>query len=300
MSEFENKGKTAVALGFFDGLHLAHRRVLESAAAQKDKGLTPCVLLFDDHPLHVLKGTDVPKLLQNEKRDAILREMGLTTVDCSFVRIKDDTPREFVENVLVGELNAAFVSCGYNYRFGKNGAGDADTLKALCAEHAVEVCVCPEMDADGEPVSSTAIRCAIEAGDAEKAARMMGRPFSFAAEVISGDRRGRLLGTPTVNQLLPEHLVTPRFGVYLSRVSFGGKSYTGVTNIGARPTFHAGDPRSETYILDFSGDLYGQTVETALVKYIRPVMAFDSAEALKAQIAEDIAVARSLSCVQSL
>ena len=289
-----------MALGFFDGLHLAHRRVLESAAAQADNGLTPCVLLFDDHPLHVLNGIDVPKLLQNDKRDALLREMGLTAVDCSFARIKDDTPREFADNILVGELNAAFVSCGYNYRFGKNGAGDAEALKALCAERGIEVCVCPEMDADGEPVSSTAIRCAIEAGDAEKAARMLGRPFSFAAEVISGDRRGRLLGTPTVNQLLPEDMVVPKYGVYVSQVTVNGKRRMGVTNIGARPTFHAGEVRSETYILDFDGDLYGQTVETALVKYLRPVMAFDSAEALKAQIAEDIAVARSLSCVQSL
>ena len=296
MSEFENKGKTAVALGFFDGLHLAHRRVLESAAAQKDKGLTPCVLLFDDHPLHVLKGTDVPKLLQNDKRDAILREMGLTTVDCSFARIKDMPPQTFVAQVLAGELNAAFVACGYNYRFGKHGVGDAAALQDLCAAYDISVCVCPEMDVDGEPVSSTAIRGLIEAGEVDKAADMLGRYFSFESPVIEGDRRGRLLGTPTVNQLLPEHLVTPRFGVYLSRVSFGGKSYTGVTNVGARPTFHAGDPRSETYILDFSGDLYGQNVETALVKYIRPVMAFENAEALKAQIAEDIAAARSISC----
>ena len=297
MNEFDNTTKTAVALGFFDGLHLAHKSVLESAAAQKCNGLTPCVLLFDDHPLHVLKGTDVPKLLQNEKRDAILREMGLAAVSCSFARIKDMSPGAFAEQILAGELNAGFVSCGYNYRFGKDGAGDAATLQKLCAEYGIAVSVCPELDVDGEPVSSTAIRRFIESGEADKAADMLGRYFSFESPVIEGDKRGRLLGTPTVNQLLPEHLVTPRFGVYLSRVTFDGQTYTGVTNIGARPTFQAGDPRSETYILDFSGDLYGRTVETALVKYIRPVMAFDSADALKAQIAEDIAAARSLSCV---
>ena len=297
MNEFENTAKTAVALGFFDGLHLAHQRVLESAVEQEGNGLSPCVLLFDDHPLHVLKGTDVPKLLQNEKRDAILREMGLTTVSCSFARIRDMSPRAFVEQVLMGELHAAFVACGYNYRFGKNGAGDAAALQALCAEKRIAVAVCPEMDCDGRAISSTVIRGLIEEGDVDRAADMLGRYFSFESPVIEGDKRGRLLGTPTVNQLLPEHLVTPRFGVYLSRVTCNGKSYTGVTNVGARPTFHAGDPRSETYILDFSGDLYGQTVETALVRYIRPVMVFDSAEALKAQIARDIAVARSLSCV---
>ena len=294
MNKFENTAKTAVALGFFDGLHLAHKSVLESAAAQKDNGLTPCVLLFDDHPLHVLTGSSVSRLLQNEKRDAILREMGLTTVGCSFARIKDMSPQSFVEQILAGELNAAFVSCGYNYRFGKNGAGDASALQALCAEYDIAVFVCPELDCDGEPVSSTAIRGFIESGEVDKAADMLGRYFSFVSPVIEGDKRGRLLGTPTVNQLLPEHLVTPRFGVYLSRVTFDGQTYTGVTNIGARPTFHSGDPRSETYILDFSGDLYGQTVETSLVKYIRPVMAFDNAEALKAQIAEDVAVARRL------
>lgn len=294
MSEFDKTAGTAVALGFFDGLHLAHRKVLESAAGQAGNGLIPCVLLFDDHPQHVLTGKSVPALLQNEKRDAILREMGLTSVDCSFARIKDMLPQTFVEQVLAGELNAAFVACGYNYRFGRHGAGDAAALRELCAGYGISVSVCPEMDCDGRAISSTVIRGLIEEGAVDKAADMLGRYFSFVSPVIEGDKRGRLLGTPTVNQLLPESLVTPRFGVYLSRVTFDGKTYTGVTNIGARPTFHAGDPRSETYILDFSGDLYGQTVETALVKYIRPVMAFDSADALKAQIAEDIAVARRL------
>ncbi len=294
MNEFDKSVKTAVALGYFDGLHLAHRIVLESAAGQAIKGLKPCVLLFDDHPQHVLNGAYVPKLLQNEKRDEILRGMGLTSVNCSFARIKDMPPQVFVKQILAGELNAAFVSCGYNYRFGKYGAGDAAALQTLCAEYGISVCVCPELDCEGEPVSSTAIRALIEAGDMEKAAKMLGRPFSFAATVIAGEQRGRLLGTPTVNQLLPEDLVIPQYGVYVSEVRFGGKIHTGVTNIGSRPTFHAGDVRSETYILDFSGDLYGQTVETALLKYLRPVMAFGSAEALKAQIAEDIAAARRL------
>ena len=293
MSDYTNKTGTAVALGFFDGLHLAHRQVLAAAVAQREKGLTPCVLLFDDHPQHVLNGKTVPKLLQNEKRDILLSEMGLTAVNCSFERIRNHTPREFVSQVLRGELNAAFVSCGYNYRFGKNGEGDAAALKALCAAEGVEVCVCPEIDFEGEPVSSTAIRRLIENGEAEKAARLLGRPFSFSAEVIAGDRRGRLLGTPTVNQLLPPDLAVPKYGVYVSAVRFDGKAYTGVTNVGARPTFQSTEVRSETYILDFDGDLYGKTVETALVKYLRPVMTFDSADALKAQIARDVQAARA-------
>ena len=294
MSEQYNPPRAAVALGFFDGLHLAHRRVLESAAAQKENGLRPRVLLFDDHPQHVLNGKTVPQLLQTEKRDALLREMGLTPVGCSFERIRNKAPREFVEQILSGELNAAFVACGYNYRFGKDGAGDAALLQTLCAEYDIKVCVCPELDIDGEPVSSTAIRRAIEAGEAEKAARLLGRPFSFAARVVAGDHRGRLLGTPTVNQPLPPELVTPRPGVYVSRVSFDGKTYTGVTNVGPRPTFQAPEVRSETYILDFDGDLYGQTVETALLRYLRPVMTFPTPAALQAQIARDVAAARRL------
>lgn len=288
----EQDKRTAVALGFFDGLHLAHRRVLESAAAQRENGLLPCVLLFDDHPQHVLNGKTVPKLLQNEKRDAMLAEIGLTAVNCSFERIRNLTPQAFVTQVLAGELHAAFVCCGYNYRFGKNGAGNAAALKNLCAAAGIEVSVCPEMDFEGEPVSSTVIRQLIETGEAEQAAKLLGRPFFFSAEVIAGDRRGRLLGTPTVNQLLPPDLTVPRYGVYVSAVRFDGKEYTGVTNIGARPTFHAPEVRSETFILDFAGDLYGQTVETALIKYLRPVMAFESAEALKAQIALDVQAAR--------
>lgn len=279
--------KTAVALGFFDGLHIAHMSVLDNTAAEKNGGLLPCVLLFNEHPAYVLSGREVSLLLQNEKRDEILKEKGLVSVCKNFSEIKDMSPDEFFEKILIRELDAAAVSCGYNYRFGKNGAGDTEKLKELCNKYGVKLKVCEEITADGKQVSSTRIRKLIENGEMKEANKLLGRNFGFSAEVFSGDHRGRLLGTPTINQYLPEKLTVPAFGVYVSEVYLDGKCYMGVTNIGVRPTFGLSNVRSETYILDFNGDLYGKCIELSLLEFVRPEMKFASFDELKEQIKKD-------------
>lgn len=279
--------KTAVALGFFDGLHTAHISVLENAAARKSDGLIPCVLLFDEHPVHALKGADVGLLLQNGKRDDILASMGLVEVCKIFNDIKDMSPEQFFENILVNELDAAVICCGYNYHFGKNGAGNTETLKKLCEKYGIKVVVSEEVTADGNAVSSTRIRNLIRAGEIQKANELLGRKFGFISEVFVGDQRGRLNGKPTINQYIPDGLVVPAFGVYASEVYIDGETYIGMTNIGSRPTFGEGSVRSETYIFDYSGDLYGKEIETALLEYIRPEIKFVSADALYEQIKED-------------
>jgi riboflavin kinase/FMN adenylyltransferase len=290
----ETTERLALALGYFDGLHIAHEAVLQAALEQKNTGLTPAVLLFDRHPESVLFGREVPKLLTEEDRDALLVSMGFRLVKLSFAGIKDLTPEAFVCEVLRDRLGCAYVSCGYNYCFGKGGAGTAALLRELCENNGIGAFVCPRVTLDGEPVSSSAVRRAIAEGDAEKAAAMLGRPFSFAAPVFKGDRRGRTLGTPTINQYLPAELAVPAFGVYASLTQIGGDTYPSVTNIGARPTFGGGSVRSETYIIGFSGDLYGREVRVGLLSYIREERKFPSAEALKAQISEDARNAAAL------
>ena len=286
MIEIDSKKKYALALGYFDGLHTAHTAVLKETLKLSGNGLLPAVMLFDEHPKKVLSGENVPFLLQKNRRDGIIDDMGIIRLNISFEKIKDMSPREFVE-MLVNQ-NVGEAVCGYNYRFGRKASGDVGTLRELCGEYGIGVTVCEKYLSEGEEVSSTVIRNAVAQGDMEKAERMLGVPFGFCSEVFSGDKRGRLLGAPTINQYLPEGIVIPRFGVYAAKVFFEGKEYIGVTNIGSRPTFDGRSVRSETYIIDYSGDLYGKSVETQLFSFLRAEKKFGSADALKEQIALDV------------
>lgn len=288
MTNNVSENKTALALGFFDGLHLAHIQVLKKVKqAGCEKGFEPCVLIFDKHPQSVLKGKEVEFLCTKEQRDEILLSLGLKKTDCCFESIKDMTPEEFFLEVLIKKLNVAFVSCGYNYRFGKNGAGTADTLKKLGEKYGVEVFICEKQELDGEAISSSLIRSALKNGDVEKANKMLGRPFSFKAQVFDGDHRGRLLGAPTINQYLPKGLIIPKFGVYASMSFVDGKWQPSVSNIGSRPTFDGISVRSETYIIDYSGDLYGKCVEVCLFDFLREEKKFSDFDELKTQITLD-------------
>ncbi len=284
--------KYALALGFFDGLHTAHKKVLDEAVKKADSGFIPAVLLFDEHPRNVISGGRVPCLLQNEKRDEMLRKMGITPLFVSFSDIKDMSPEEFVRDILADKLSAGAVVCGYNYSFGKNASGNAQLLKKICMEYEISVTVVDGVTLHGEEISSTRIRNAVKEGRIEEANEMLGFPFTYSSEIFVGDRRGRLLGAPTVNQFLPDGIVLPKFGVYASRVYFEGKEYIGVTNIGSRPTFQGESVRSETYIIDYSGDLYGKTVEIELYRFIRREQKFPDGDALKSQISKDVNAAR--------
>ncbi len=296
MIDINSKKKYALALGYFDGLHKAHIAVLNEAVKLADEGFVPAVMLFDEHPKKVLCGMDVPALLLKSRRDSIIDAMGLERISVSFSEIKDMSPREFIEEIVVGKARAGAVVCGYNYRFGKNASGDADELKRLCRELGVKVVECEKYLSDGEEVSSTAVRRAISMGDMESAHRMLGFPYGFCAEVFSGDKRGRLLGAPTINQYIPEGLAVPLFGVYASKVFIGSREYLGVTNIGNRPTFDGTGVRSETYIIDYSGDLYGKMIEIQLFSFIREEKRFSDADALKRQISLDVTAAEAFFC----
>ncbi len=293
MTDNSVKTEYSVALGFFDGLHSAHKAVLEGALTNALRlGLTPAVLLFDEHPRTVLTGDAVPSLLTESERDERLRKMGFTLLFVSFKEIMNMLPEEFVDKILCERFRAGALSCGYNYNFGRNASGNTGILGELCKERGIALTVCPEITLNGKTVSSTEIRKALENGDTERANGMLGYPFGFTARVFTGDRRGRLLGSPTINQYIPGELITPKFGVYASRVYFDGREYTGVTNIGARPTFGEGSVRSETFIVDFSGDLYGRDVRVEIYSFIRGEKKFPDADALKAQIAADVESAK--------
>ncbi len=286
------EGELAAALGSFDGLHLGHRQVIGNTLSAP--GLRPAVITFQQNPSVSLQKKPVPLLTTNEQKLALLEEMGVEVVYLlPFDRIRDMEPEDFVE-ALYRVCRVRALSCGFNFRFGKNGRGDAGLLKELCREKGIELSVTPPVSVAGETVSSTRIRACLEQGDVQQAGQLLGRPFSYDFEVTHGRQLGRTWGTPTINQPFPAGYVLPRFGVYASLVEVEGQKYYGVTNIGVKPTVGSDCALSETWIPEFSGDLYGKKVPVELLDFIRPERKFDSLDQLKNEILENGGLARKI------
>lgn len=294
MTEFKGK-KTAVALGTFDGLHKGHLSVINEAVMQRDNGLLPVILLFSDHPSKIISGSAPKELFSGIIKEKEIMKTGCQKYIIPFEKIRNMTPGEFVRDVLKNELNAAFVSCGFNFRFGKNCSGDTQMLGELCKQYEITLAVSGEVKYNGEGISSTVIRKSIENGEIEKANSMLGRYFSYAFEVVTGDRiGGKILGFPTINQLFPEEHIVPKYGVYASAAVVEGKLYPAMTNIGKRPTVGGSHPRSETCILGYSGNLYGTFTEVKLISYLREEKKFPSLEALSEQMKKDSVKAKEI------
>lgn len=286
------EGELAAALGSFDGLHLGHRQVIGNTLSVP--GLRPAVITFQQNPSVSLQKKPVPLLTTNEQKLALLEEMGVEVVYLlSFEQIRDMEPEDFVE-ALYRVCRVRALSCGFNFRFGKNGRGDAGLLKELCRKKGIELSVTPPVSVAGETVSSTRIRACLEQGDVQQAGQLLGRPFGYDFEVTHGRQLGRTWGTPTINQPFPAGYVLPRFGVYASLVEVEGQKYYGVTNIGVKPTVGSDCALSETWIPEFSGDLYGKKVPVELLDFIRPERKFDSLDQLKNEILENGVLARKI------
>jgi riboflavin kinase / FMN adenylyltransferase len=200
-------------------------------------------------------------------------------------------PEAFVKDVLVDRLAAQQVIVGFNHRFGKGARGDADMLRDLGRGLGFSLDVIAPLTVDGVPVSSTAIRAALGRGDLDAAARMLGRPYTLPGKVVAGAGRGRTLGFPTAN-VAPDRPVLVASGVYACRAEIGGQTRGAVVNVGVRPTFGEDALAVEAYLLDFSGDLYGQTIQLLFVSRVREEKRFPSVDALRAQIAADVDTAR--------
>jgi riboflavin kinase / FMN adenylyltransferase len=271
-----------VAIGTFDGVHLGHREVV--------RGMDT-VLTFDPHPLAVIHPEALPKLLTpfTVKRDLIA---GLEVDELVVIPFDRDfagrSAEEFVERVLVEQLNAAEVSVGENFRFGKGAKGTPEFLRS---HDAFETRVVPLVEVAGETVSSSHIRGLVAAGEVDKAADFLGGPFLFEGEVVEGDRRGRELGLPTANIVPDDSLVCPGHGVYAA----WAHGHPAAVNVGVRPTFETGRGLLvEAFLIDFDGDLYGQTLRIAFVERLRGERRFDSVDALVRQMNQDVKRAREV------
>lgn len=288
-----NDNGCVIALGNFDGLHRGHRKVISTAIEKAEQSeLKAVVLLFDDHPCSSLGYEAPPKLMSKAEQKRIIREMGAECEEIEFSQIMNMECEEFVRDILIGKLNAKVLCCGFNYHFGKGGKGTVDTLSEIAGSTGLELNVSDALCYKDEPISSSRIRDCISRGNMSDANAMLGESFSYDFEVVGGDRIGRNLGAPTINQHFDQGFIVPLKGVYASKTYVDGQSYNSITNIGVRPTLDKTELRSETYIIDFSGDLYGRKIRVELIKYIRSEKKFSSLDELKQQIQTDCRIAR--------
>ena len=284
-----NNNKLAIALGNFDGVHKGHAQLMKEAVAFKERGFIPAALMFESDPENCLAGSPVSlQITSNGQKEEILRSMGIERVIfIDFMSNKDLSPDEFV-NMLITEYNAGALICGFHYRFGKYASGDANLLKRLCEEKGLAFKMVDAYIMDGMVVSSTHIRSFIASGDMERASKALGRNFSVTSKVVEGKHLGRSLGFPTINQKIASDGAVPAHGVYLTKVTANGNRYSGITNVGLRPTVENTETCNiETNLLDFDGDLYGQTVTVEFIKMLRSEKKFANISLLKDAISAD-------------
>jgi riboflavin kinase / FMN adenylyltransferase len=289
---------SAVALGAFDGIHLGHRAILGTAVAlARQGGLQAVACTFDRHPTEVLQPDRAPLPITTlEERLELIAETGIdTTIVIPFTReIAATEAKDFVRDVLVGRLKAREIVVGFNHRFGRAARGDAALLESLAGPLGFRAHVVRALMVDGVAVSSSEIRAALQRGDLPAAARLLGRPYSIRGEVVHGAGRGRTLGFPTANIKTDRPLGLP-VGVYACRLAVGGGQHQAVVNVGFRPTFGVNELAVEAHVLDFTGDLYDQRVTVTFVSRLRDEQKFPNVDALRQQIALDVAAARAAS-----
>lgn len=296
-TDFYLKRETAAAIGKFDGIHIGHRRLLEEIMSRKGNGLAACVFTFDPSPAVFFgglaaDGREAALLTTREEKRILLEGMGVDIlVEFPLNRETAAThPMEFIRDILVGRMKVRFLAAGNDLSFGAGGTGDAALLKDVCGGFGFCFSTIDKVCLEGEEVSSTLVRRHVEAGRMEEAGKLLGMPYMVAGNVTRGRQLGRTLGFPTINVLPPAGKLLPPNGVYFSMVRHRGNMYRAISNVGYKPTVAEESVLGvESYLYDFGESIYGEPVEVYLCSFRRPERQFDSVEALRKQILDDIA-----------
>lgn len=303
-TEFYIAEGTAAVIGKFDGFHRGHQKLLGQLKQQQEKGLKTAAFTFVPSPAAFFSRKPLQELSTLEEKRRIFEMAGVDyLIEYPFYQeIADMEPETYIKEVLVDRMHVKCVVAGEDISYGKHGAGDYRLLQKRASDYGYEVILIDKVLHEGKEVSSTYVREEVGKGDMELAARLLGTPYHVSGKIIHGRKFGRTIGMPTVNLQPPQDKLLPPKGVYYSYVClhseagnmpYDKKKLAAITNIGTKPTV---DERSvmgvETYLYDFDGDVYGEDVDVYLLKYKRPEIRFDGVEALRAQMAEDIAMGR--------
>ncbi len=290
--DFQIEEPTVVTIGKFDGRHKGHQKLLrEMIRLKEEQGLRAAVFTFDMAPMGVVSGIRSTVITTNQERRNKMARMGMDyLVEYPFDRqVARMTPEAFVADVLVGQMKAQAVVVGTDCSFGYKGEGNAELLKALAPGYGFQAVIIEKEQDEHRDISSTYVREELDRGNMEKANELLGEPYAIHGTVVHGNHiGGTILGFPTANILPPPEKHLPPFGVYVSRVLVGDRTYCGVTNIGRKPTVEGESPVGvETFIMGLEEDLYGQVIEVQLLNFDRPEQKFGSLEELKARIEKD-------------
>ena len=293
-TDFCCREKTVCVLGDFDGLHLAHRRLLDMALAlAAELSAAPAAFTFAQNSKTVFDPS-LPLLGTQSEKEAALAACGMRYVfSVPFEQVRMLDGETFFREILLGRCNACGVVCGFNFRFGKGASATADTLTALCKDAGIACRILPPVLQNGENISSSRIRALLMQGAVEEASALLGSPYSLRGIVSHGAHLGHVLGFPTANIPLPPHRVIPADGVYITRVFVDETFYPAVTDIGCKPTVSQGAEKiCESHLLAPGADLYGREITVSFLARIRDEQRFPNAEALGSRIALDVAAAK--------
>lgn len=290
------KEKTAVALGIFDGVHLGHRLILNTAKSFSEKEMKFAVFTFKTASVETKHGMLYEYLYTENQKNDIMEKLGADYIYSPDISsIKNMSGEQFAKEILAGKMNAGAVVCGENFRFGKDASCGAEDIEKFGKKYGFDVTVCKTLEKNGEKISSGKIRDYLRNGELSKANELLGEEYFVLGEVVTGNRLGRTISFPTLNQLFEERQVVPKKGAYATSTEIYGKKYCAVTNIGVKPTVESNiKPLAETHVLDFSGDIYGKTVKTEFIGFLREEKKFPSLEHLKEQIQNDLNTAKKI------
>ena len=290
-----NENNCIIALGFFDAVHLGHKQVIgECVNIAKEKGLQNAVFTFKSNPSNFF-GKSERLICTFDERKNLFNALGVDVVisapcDEKFFSM---SPKEFL-STLVNKIKVVGIVCGYDYTFGKNGLGNVDTLIDFCDKNNIFLKVVDKIESLGDKISSRNIRKFIDCGEIEKANFLLGRNYSISGVVRKGRGDGKKSLFPTINVDYPCDKQIPNSGVYATKTVIDGVKYNCVTNVGSHPTYNDFSENVETYVIDFDKDIYGENVTIEFVKKLRDISKFESTDALKMQIEQDVTIAREL------